>query len=362
MARKHSVKQILNGERRNQVFDLLRILFAVLVLLAHAFELTDGNHSRELLAKFTKSNVSFGTLGVDGFFLLSGYLIVRSWVHHPELLDFLQKRFLRIVPGYLIAVLLSTLVVGLLAPGVKPFFSHLGTKFLRSVLELQYPKTPPVLPGAPYASVNGALWTISYEFRCYLLVALAGVCGLLKRRYLWLSFTAVLIALMSFPEWTDRIPWSMHLDPFLGVPTQAIRMTGTFALGACFYLFFDEISFRPALAAAACIILVLAGIFAHDEFETFLILCGGYLMYYLARSEIASRIYISQLPDISYGVYLYGWPVEILWIWYAHSSPMVVFAGSTAICLVLGWLSWHFVERPVLKLKRRPTAALAAAS
>jgi peptidoglycan/LPS O-acetylase OafA/YrhL len=110
---------------RNRQFDLFRILFATLVLLGHAAELTDGNRSRELFNRLTRSGMSFGEVGVTGFFLLSGFLILQSWQNDSEFWNFIRKRALRIVPGYLVAAVLSTLVVGLLAPGVPNFFRHL---------------------------------------------------------------------------------------------------------------------------------------------------------------------------------------------------------------------------------------------
>ena len=69
---------------RNHQFDLLRIIFATLVLLSHAPEITDGDSSRELLHRSTGAPITFGTLGVDGFFVLSGFLIVQSWLGDPE--------------------------------------------------------------------------------------------------------------------------------------------------------------------------------------------------------------------------------------------------------------------------------------
>jgi peptidoglycan/LPS O-acetylase OafA/YrhL len=70
---------------------------------------------------------------------------------------------------------------------------------------------------------------------------------------------------------------------------------------------------------------------------------------------------MSRFPDISYGIYLYGWPVESLWIWFHRGSPWIAFAASTVICFGLGWLSWHFIERPALTLKRNATAPLTVA-
>ena len=74
---------------------------------------------------------------MDGFFVLSGYLIVQSWLGDPEFFNFLRKRVLRIVPGYLVAVVVSTVAVGLLAPGVAHFFRGLDVQFFKSVVLLE---------------------------------------------------------------------------------------------------------------------------------------------------------------------------------------------------------------------------------
>ena len=70
----------MTARGRNHSFDLLRIVFAMLVLLSHAAEIEYGNASHELFSRFTGTQITFGTVGVDGFFLLSGYLIVQSWL------------------------------------------------------------------------------------------------------------------------------------------------------------------------------------------------------------------------------------------------------------------------------------------
>src|SRR5665213_15113 len=194
---------------RNHLMDIMRIVFAACVLLSHAPEVTDGNPSREIFYRLTHA-MTFGDFGVDGFFLLSGFLIVKSWQTTPDLLDYLYKRVLRIVPGYLVAVLLSTLVLGLVAPAIPRFFAHLGTRFLASVLLLSAPITPDVCPGSHYHLVNGSLWTIAYEFRCYILVALFGVCGLLRRPFVWLAVTLLLLYTSISPGLQKLFYWHTH--------------------------------------------------------------------------------------------------------------------------------------------------------
>jgi peptidoglycan/LPS O-acetylase OafA/YrhL len=352
----------IRQSNRNHQFDLLRILFATLVLLAHAPEITDGNMSRELLHRFTGApRLTFGTVGVDGFFLLSGYLIAGSWLGDPEFFNFLRKRVLRIVPGYLVAVVLSTFAVGILAPGVEHFFAGLNEHLLISVVLLNSPATPPVFPGLHHVEVNGALFTIGYEFRCYLLVALLGLGGLLRRPIVCLVAAGLLLSSLVYPAVFLQMHWPRHVEALLGLPDVVFRLTGVYLVGVCFYLFRNRLVFRPWLGwPAAC---VLVGVFAMAPSfgELALVLCGGYLMFYLGRMRLPCLSGMSRFPDISYGIYLYGWPVEALWIWFHRGSPWITFFVSTIICFGLGWLSWHFVERPALTLKRRASAPLPAA-
>ena len=346
---------------RNHAFDLLRILFATLVLLSHAPELTDGNPSRELLHRLTHTPITFGRLGVDGFFVLSGYLIVQSWLGDPELVNFLRKRALRIFPGYLVAVTLSTIAVGVLAPGVTNFFMHVDMHFVKSVALLSNPATPPVFPGQAYPNVNGALYTIGYEFRCYLLVAILGLCGLLRRPIHCLAATLPLLSALVYTAPFEHMHWPRHVEALAGEPGNAFRLTAIYMVGALFYLFRNRVVFRPPFALSAAAVLVGFFVFAPAIAEFALVVCGGYLMFYLGQMHHPRLSWMSKFPDISYGIYLYGWPVESLWIWFHRGSPWLAFFASTIICSVLGWLSWHFVERPALALKRRSTAPLPAA-
>jgi peptidoglycan/LPS O-acetylase OafA/YrhL len=346
---------------RNHQFDLLRILFATLVLLSHAPEITDGNASRELFHRFTRTPMTFGALGVDGFFVLSGYLIVQSWLGDPEFFNFLRKRVLRIFPGYLVAVVLSTVAVGMLAPGVAHFFRGLDVQFLKSIALLSSPATPPVFPGQPYAMVNGAMWTIGYEFRCYVLVALLGLCGLLRRPIPVLLVTTVLLSSLLFPAPFGSMHRPRHMEAFVGQPALFFRLTAVYLVGCCFYLFRHRISFRPRFAVIATVTMAVFFVFAPARAELAMVLCGGYLLFYLGQMHLPWLSGMSRFPDISYGIYLYGWPVESLWIWFHRGSPWIAFAASTVICFGLGWLSWHFIERPALTLKRNATAPLTVA-
>lgn len=347
---------------RNHQFDLLRIVFATLVLLSHAFAFHHGTYSQEFLRRATRGAMDFGALGVDGFFLLSGFLIVQSWDRYPHLGDFLAKRLLRIVPGYVVAVAVSTVIVGSVAAADPDFFQEIshgetGRQFWMSVGLLGSPVTPPVFPGAQYHILNGSLWTIPYEVRCYLVVALFGVLALRWRRRAWLGMTIVLLTMSSSYYLESSVGWT-RLRILLGEPAPVYRLGAAFFVGGCFYLFRERIPLRPRYALAGLSIPALLAQLRPGQFEPALVLFGGYALFQWASEPRPGLAWMRRCPDISYGIYVYGWPVESLWIWWRHGSVWTTFFVSTLICFALGWASWHFVERPALKLKRHATAQL----
>lgn len=357
---------------RDNHFNFLRLLLAGLVLLSHAPELTDGARRREPLTRVF-GTISCGELAVAGFFLLSGFLVVQSWQRRPTLTDFLRSRILRIYPGFVAAALLSVLVVGALGaarPG--PYFARIepGT-LLQDLALLRSPGTPPTFQGQPQPFVNGNLWTISYEFACYLCAALLGICGLIKRRGAFLAFALLVAGLWLLPLAGHGLAvFSLgHLNRacFQNVclvlllqreNAAFLHLLLFFCVGGCFALFRDRLRFSPRWAWAAggalapCLFSVVGSQLA-------LVTLGAYAFFAFAFAHIPTLDRFKRSADISYGVYLYGWPTQKLILWFLPGmSPWALCALSAVVSAAAGWASWRWVERPCLRLKRRaePTA------
>ena len=98
-------------KNNNNNFHLLRFVFASLVIISHAHEIKDGDRSNEILTTIFGS-ISFGELAVDCFFVISGYLITKSWLENPRFSAFLSSRILRIFPAFIVASLLCALILG----------------------------------------------------------------------------------------------------------------------------------------------------------------------------------------------------------------------------------------------------------
>jgi peptidoglycan/LPS O-acetylase OafA/YrhL len=334
--------------RHQNNFNVLRLLFAVLVLLAHAPELGEGNRRHELLTQLFHT-ISFGELAVDGFFALSGYLIVQSWQDSPLATTFLRKRVLRIYPGFIVASLFCIFIVGPLAADPAHYFRELPlTGLLMRALTLRGPDVQNVFEGMAYPQLNSAMWTIIREFACYLMVCLVGLSGGFLRRHVWLALTAGCFVLRL---------WSLHSLPLPFAPLRSVlddgicRLATFFLAGGCFYLYGNYYRFTPRAALFAGAV-VLATMFSKRYCELALATFGAYLLFYFAFTRFRFTDQFSRLPDFSYGIYLYGWPVQMLVWWYLPGhSPLLAFLLALLFVLPLAAASWYGVEKPCLKLK-----------
>lgn len=339
-------------ERRENNFDFLRLVLATLVLLAHAPEIVDGDARRELLTRAFHA-FSFGELAVYGFFLLSGFLIVASWLRQPNLPRFVEKRAFRICPGFVAASLVCIFVVGPLATNAAAYFENLHiSMLLLSMFSLTAPRLPPVFAGTHYPAVNGAMWTISCEFRCYMIVAAFGFLGLLKKRWIWLAFGVVDVLLYI---WTCLHPIEVPKAYFLfgcEIKTFSCLLMFFFSGGA-FCLYREYLSFKPAYMFIAAVIFI-GGMFNTLSAPLVTATFGAYVLFYMAFAKSSFVDRIRPREDISYGVYLYGWPVQklLLW-WFPGLSPWLLFLLSVGGSFLCGWLSWRLVEGPFLRLKRK---------
>jgi peptidoglycan/LPS O-acetylase OafA/YrhL len=338
---------------RSNHFNALRLIFAVLVLLSHAPEMLDGNRSRELLTQAFGS-VSLGEFGVDGFFILSGFLIVRSWRAEPRPKAFLRKRCLRIYPAFVVATLFCALLVGPLAADPAVYFEQLSVaKLMLGMALLGVPIVPPVFDGTPYPRVNLSMWTISIEFSCYLLVLAFGWRKAIERRHIWLGATLLLAMLWACQRMSDLTPWAL---PKAIYSFPLIRLLLAFFVGACFELYRERVKFTRGMVLAMLGVTLLA-MYSARWCELILPVSGGYLLFALAFARSSAFDRFQAIPDISYGVYLYGWPVQKLMFWYWPAmSPWSGFGLTCLACAVLGCLSWYIIEKPSLRLKRPSTA------
>ncbi|MFM5929844.1 MAG: acyltransferase family protein [Novosphingobium sp.] len=339
--------------RPGNAFGFLRLLFASLVIVSHFPQLVDGNADRELLYSLT-GHVGLGGLSVDGFFLISGYLVVSSFCNQPTVFAYLARRLARIVPGFVLACLFCLLVVAPLAGVDYAVIFADWRQHIATTLILHEPLVPEAFAGTHYSVMNGSMWTIVHEFRCYLVVIVLGLLGAFRWRWsvpvisalLFLGYEVV-SGYLGSPELRRAI---VAMVPVRDADN-ALRFTGIFLVGSTFYLFREKIALVPKAAMIAVVplvaIMTMRSLFHPGLLEPAFAVLGGYIIFTVAfRVTSGPLARINTTTDISYGVYLYAWPVAKLLLWYWPTMPIALgIAINFVAACALGWASWHLIEK-----------------
>jgi len=360
------------GRHAANNFDTLRLFFAVLVIFSHSFALGRGSDNTEPLFVLTRGQITFGNVSVWAFFVISGFLIAQSWTRSPNPLKFLKRRIARIYPGFVVAALLAALIV-------VPFAADPATRrpvsagnFLLKTLRLQVFDGPPVFVHNAWPNaLNGSLWSVSFEFWCYIGILLLGVTGMLYRRWLVAAIFAAVIAWHLNLSITGWIPGGKILGLIFGFPLFWAIVLPFFLAGTLFHLFGGAMLLRKPLMIAALAVLVLSDFIPNGLLVT-LPICGAYLLLGLAYMPLLRPLNLARFGDFSYGTYLYAYPIQQMIVKYEGGTmaPLKLFLLAAPISVGVGALSWFLIERhflarePVLKqlipLARNAATGLAA--
>jgi peptidoglycan/LPS O-acetylase OafA/YrhL len=287
-------------------------------------------------------------------------LIAGSFVKSRGVADYFTKRVSRIFPAFAVAGVVSLVVFAPLPMGFdRSYWSYVELpNFTIRLLTLRTLWVPPTYATNHWPYVNSAVWTIQYEFVCYVLVAIVGVAGLLRRRVLILAlFAGALVgnALHHhfLPQLLERFPTNPLFTyaewPFGGTPGYYPRFVTYFLAGTTFYLFRDRIPLTVSGALLAWGALFLA-LFIYQGYDLVMPVAGTYLAFWFAFNRAVPVQGFGRHGDFSYGLYLYGWPVQqgVIWLTAGRISPLVLFALSLPMALALAYASWHLVERHFL--------------
>lgn len=337
-------------------FLLIRLLLAIVVLYRHSFDLLAAPPEAAILLDVIPPNTHMGRIALCLFMVVSGFLVAHSWFQSAGWRDFLRRRVLRIYPAFLVASVFSAFVA---APiGSRAVIDYLESldllRFVGNALTLGKLEIPPSFLNNPYpGQVNGSLWSIRIEFECYLGLVVLGLLGWLRQRAVPL---AIFLAMLSAHAAQGYIPSS--LDRY----AHHLQLATFFMAGTVLYLYRDRIprTYRWVEVAG---LVTLATAVLEIGFVELLPLTGTYLLLYLAYEPWLERIRPPTHLDLSYGIYLYAWPVQQLLVQSAgaNPNPWIVNPWTLSVGALIGsgllaCLSWRLIERPALALKRKAPA------
>ena len=334
-------------------FAALRLIAASLVVFGHAYAMTGSVAPRWF-------GIEVHVFAVRIFFTISGYLICESWNRDPNLWRYLWRRALRIMPALLMTVMLTVFVLG---PLVTTLPLDVYARAVETRLYLWNAALAPyfVLPGVfadgrPFTAVNGALWSLPVEVVMYLLLPIYGAAQVPAVRWLVLPIT-VTVALAGGFWFTSVRPDAVQPVVYWTSLPFIARYSSDFVLGAAVRSWRLErwLNMQVAMVLMALVPLLdnawmVAGIGLLAV--PYIVLAFG-----LATAPLFGGV--GRRSDISYGVYLWGGPVQQLWVSALGATvhPLVLATVSLPAAWGCGWVSWHVLERHAMRLKPRVRAA-----
>ncbi len=334
-------------------FDFLRLFFAILVIFSHSYSLGVGSEANEPFIRMTHRQVSGGNIAVGFFFIMSGYLIAGSLERSLNMREYIAKRIRRIYPGFIVSMLVGLFVVLPFSGGVLAGENFIGKLFnvVANASMLQEFRYIGVFRHNPNPGViNGAVWTIRYEFYCYLGLAVLGLAGLLSRRRLAaVVFFAAIAYSVAFQIWPPDVKPDL-IYSFIGFPDAWARLIPLYLAGTVSYLWRDRIRLTSG-GILSCAVLLVAACFVPFAWGVVFPFAGAYLLMWIAFNPSIRLSGVARFGDLSYGTYLYAFPLQqaIVGIRGGQMNPWVLFGLSTPLALLFASASWHLVEKPFLQ-------------
>jgi len=336
---------------RDNILEL-RLLAALMVIFGHSYVLVGPQRVADDPLHRLLPPAFMHQIGVMMFFAISGFLVTLSYQRRPDLLRFLRARALRLWPALIVCAAMWSFVIGpmLSSLPVQDYFAdgdNHGTAFLYFRKSISLVDIWPFLPGLfatnPVAfHVNASLWTIPYEAKMYLCVALFGVTRLL--RFPWAASVLiglVFAKLVLWPMYTGTV--TMPAVLFFG-----LQLTGFFGAGAIACLLRRHVPISTGLMILILVLCLSLRTWIHAT--PFMWLAVGYFVFWFS--------YVPRIPsiprglDLSYGSYLWAFPTQQSVVLIAGvTNPIALFAIVTPIVLGIATLSWLYIEKPALRLK-----------
>jgi peptidoglycan/LPS O-acetylase OafA/YrhL len=312
------------------------------------------------MSNWTAGQITLPYIIIRGFVIMSGYLVLKSLQRSTSIKQYLWRRFLRIYPPLIVALILCALIAGpfLTTLPTAAYYSHPDTwLYMVYSLRIFMVKHTECLPGVfannpVTCAVNGSLWTIWVEEVLYIgLIALFFIRKrtLLMRIAICLTWLAMMV-LYQFAKvrWGNvEIPFSntVQWDYFADLLVY-------FFSGCLMTLISWKDMRRNRIILAISLFIAIITCFFHI-YQPF-----GYLLYPLIMVAFGSDCIPLLLKPFkwgnpSYGLYIYSYPIQQALIQTLAPNATTLLLLSVPLSFAIGYTSWYLIEAPFLRLKER---------
>jgi peptidoglycan/LPS O-acetylase OafA/YrhL len=326
-------------------FDAMRLMLAASVILYHTAFL-----SRVPILAWAAGD-HWGSIGIQGFFFISGFLIVMSYERSRDLRAYLVRRARRIAPAYVAVVLCAAVLLAAMSRlSTSAYFSDVRLfrylEFNLALSNFSAPTLPGVFEDNFKHPVDGSLWTIKIEVMFYLFVPI--LCWLAARWRYRVVLPLLGLASIAWACGFEQAAIVLH-RPFM--EQLAVQLPGQLC-----YFVGGIVAYRRAQAglAAPSAWHALLGLGLYAAFDGLAWQIVSPLAVYLMMSWACLRMPSLGSPtrhgDVSYGIYLVHWPVLQTGIALGlfNHCPLAAAAGCWCVIVALGYASWYVVERRFL--------------
>jgi peptidoglycan/LPS O-acetylase OafA/YrhL len=332
-------------------FDALRLAFASMVALFHLGVLSQVPS----LAWTSHLSAAFA---VQAFFFISGFLVTMSFETSSSVRSYASKRWRRIVPAYVAVVVGAALALSFISSFsfnqyfLQPeFWRYLAFNLL--LANFSAPTLPGVFQSNFLPAVNGALWTIKIEVAFYAFVPLM---VLATRRFgTQRTLLSIFVASIAWKLGFDTLHEVTGKDVYFHL---AMQLPGQFAffIGGAWAFHQKSSNKRPSALAAALGVVTYAA--THDGllFDLCAPIAVTAVVYWLATSRAVKLPATSKYGDLSYGIYLFHFPLiqTVIALGLFRRSPALGVTVFITSLLVAAAASWKFVEQPMMGKRVRP--------
>jgi peptidoglycan/LPS O-acetylase OafA/YrhL len=325
----------------------IRLLLATTVILWHSFPLTGTTIEWRPLEQIVSS------FRVDTFFAISGFLVLRSWERRPSVANYLRGRFFRILPAFWVNLAITALLIAPLATlvsggsvaalfeGPNSALAYIGKNATTWILQFDIAGSP---ERVPYPNVwNGSMWMIPWEMIGYLGILVIGVLGVSKHPRAILSLTVI--------AWLAVLANSLGVLPGGWYGETGSRFGLMLLCGSTLYLYRNAIPFS-GLYALGALALIAVGAFLPD-YRLLGAPALAYLVFWAALKLRSAKF--RPRNDLSFGIFLYGFPVQqaLLLCGWSIMNPLLFGLVAVVCTLPFAAASWFLVEKPAAAMKRK---------
>jgi peptidoglycan/LPS O-acetylase OafA/YrhL len=326
-------------------FNLLRLVFALMVAAYHVTLLPN-------VPEWAALEVPMGLaaeIGVQGFFVLSGYLVWSSLERSPSLRLYAEKRVRRLYPGYATVIVACALGALIFSPDARADLAAVGRYLGWNLVFLNFmePTLPGVFEANRFDVVNGALWTLKIEVMFYAILPLLALIIWGVGRFRWVLFVAIYLGAEAWRlglGYLGRSDDSMLLELSRQLPGQM----SFFITGIAFHML-QPPRRRMNIAASAGAVLLAGSIFLPAAEPLRALGLGAVTIW--AATPLPRPFDAARFGDLSYGLYIVHFPIiqMLAAAGVFAMSPVMGLAASAAYAFAIALLLWWLVERPALR-------------